>query len=414
MAQVHFTLDSDEILALLSQSKSDGLALLLQEALNSFLKVESALQLHAEPYERTSARTGSRNGFRKRPYATRIGTLTLNVPKHRNGESFHSLLFDNYTRSEAALICTMAEMVVNGVSTRKVSQVMEILCGKSVSKSSVSEACKELDESVAKFKNRPLDAVYPFVTIDATYFKVRTNSRTCAKALMIAYATTCEGVQEVIGFGAYDGESKETWNEFLKSLKERGLAEIYMITSDAHEGIIDAVAKQFPKAAWQRCQFHFMRNIVDKMPKKFKEGIKSELSEMFNTETVTEARKLRDNIIKSYSDIAEKAMKCLDEGFESSMSIMVLPTFLRLHYRTSNHIERLNKELKRRSKAIGTFMGEESLIRLMGAVLLERNEMLADKKRLFRAETYKKIMTPELELKLVAIAQEQRHLLDAA
>ena len=157
-----------------------------------------------------------------------------------------------------------------------------------------------------------------------------------------------------------------------------------------------------------------MRNIVDKMPKKFKEGIKSELSEMFNTKTVTEARKLRDNIIKSYSDIAEKAMKCLDEGFESSMSIMVLPTFLRLHYRTSNHIERLNKELKRRSKAIGTFMGEESLIRLMGAVLLERNEMLADKKRLFRAETYKKIMTPELELKLVAIAQEQRNLLDAA
>lgn len=304
----------------------------------------------------------------------------------------------------------MAEMVVNGVSTRKVSQVMELLCGKSLSKSTVSEACKELDVSVQKFKSRPLETLYPFVMVDATYFRVRQDHRMRSKALMIAYATTCEGVQEVIGFGVYDRESKETWNEFLHSLKERGLSEIYMITSDAHEGIIDAVVKQFPKAAWQRCQFHFMRNIVDKMPKKFREGIKSELAEMFNAETIHAARKLRDSIIDSYSDVAENALKCLDEGFESAMSAMVLPRYIRMFYITSNHIERLTKELKRRSKVISVFPCVESLMRIMGSVLLEQNEMFAHRKLIFRAEIYKKIMTSKLALQLVAIAQEQRQL----
>lgn len=242
-------MNQEEILQLLSNDKSKAFAKLLQESLNGILKAESTSQLQAEPYEPTSKRKGSRNGFRDRPYVTRVGTITLKVPKHRDSETFHTLLFDNYTRSEAALIVTMAEMVVNGVSTRKVSKVMELLCGKSYSKSTVSEACKELDTSVDTFRNRPLNRVYPFIILDATYFKVRENLRIHSKALMIAYATTCDGLQEIIGFGIYDKENKENWKEFLTSLKLRGLSEVYMITSDAHEGIIDAVAKQFPQTA---------------------------------------------------------------------------------------------------------------------------------------------------------------------
>lgn len=344
---------------------------------------------------------------------TRIGQITLKVPKHRDGEAFKTFVFDNYCRSEAALIVTMAEMCVNGVSTRKVSKVMETLCGKSFSKSTVSEACKELDEKVIEFRERPLTGKYPFLTIDATYFKVRENSRVISKALMIAYATNSEGHREIIGFGAYRNESKETWNVFLKALKSRGLTGVRMITSDAHEGIIDAISKQFPDVPWQRCQFHFSRNITQKTPAKYQKGLASEIQEMFNCQTIEAARKRRDEIITDYKDVAEEAMNCLEEGFEAAMTVMVLPSYLRKYFRTSNQIERLNKELKRRSKVIGVFPNEDSLIRLIGAVLMERNEDIASKRCIFKAGTLHELMASDLPVKLIKIAREQRQLLAA-
>jgi transposase-like protein len=413
MAQLNITLNQDEILQLLSNDRDSAFKKLLQDTLDSVLRAESTEQLKAEPYERTQARTGSRNGYRERPLTTRIGQITLQVPKHRGGKPFKTFIFDNYCRSEAALIVTMAEMCVNGVSTRKVSQVMETLCGKSFSKSTVSEACKELDEKVKEFRERPLTEDYPFLTIDATYFKVRENSRVISKALMIAYATNSEGHREIIGFGVYRKESKETWNDFLKGLKERGLTGVRMITSDAHEGIIDAISKQFPDVPWQRCQFHFSRNITQKTPAKYQKGLASELQEMFNCKTIEEARKRRDEIIADYKDVAEEAMTCLDEGFEDAMTVMVLPGYLHKYFRTSNQIERLNKELKRRSKVIGVFPNEDSLMRLMGAVLMERNDHLASMRCIFRADTLKELMASDLPAKLVEIAREQRQILAA-
>ena len=413
MAQLNITLNQDEILQLLSNDKDAAFAKLLEDCLNSILKVESAAQLKAEPYERTEERTGSRNGFRDRPLTTRIGNIILRVPKHRNGEPFHSLVFDNYGRSEAALIVTMAEMVVNGVSTRKVSQVMETLCGKTYSKSTVSEACKELDKAVKEFRERPLTGEYPFVIADATYFKVRENGRIVSKAFMIAYAVDSEGRREILGFGIYPNESKRTWNEFLKYLKDRGLHGVKMITSDAHEGIRDAASKVFPETAWQRCQFHFSRNIIDKAPKKYQAGLAGELQEMFNCKTMDEARKRKDAIIADYADVAEEAMTCLEEGFESAMSVMVLPYYLRKYFRTSNHIERLNRELKRRSKVIGIFPNEASLMRLMGAVLMERNEEMGSRKSIFTNKTYQELLSTDIPAKLVQIAAEQRNLLAA-
>ena len=413
MAQLNITLNQDEILQLLADDRDSAFKKLLQDSLNSILKAESTEQLKAEPYVRTEERTGSRNGFRDRPLTTRIGQITLKVPKHRDGEAFKTVIFDNYCRSEAALIVTMAEMCVNGVSTRKISQVMETLCGKSFSKSTVSEACKELDEKVKEFRERPLTGEYPFLTIDATYFKVRENSRVISKALMIAYATNNEGHREIIGFGAYRNESKETWNAFLKNLKSRGLTGVRMITSDAHEGIIDAIAKQFPDVPWQRCQFHFSRNITQKTPTKYQKGLASELQEMFNCKTIQEARKRRDEIIADYKDVAEDAMACLEEGFEDAMTVMVLPSYLHKYFRTSNHIERLNKELKRRSKVIGIFPNEDSLVRLMGAVLMERNDHIATMRCVFKSATLHELMATGIPEKLVRIAKGQRQLLAA-
>ena len=409
MAQLNITLNQEEILQLLSTDHDQAFRELLKSSLNSILMAESTAQLKAEPYERSEERTDSRNGTRERDLKTRIGRITLTVPRHRN-VPFKTLVFENYSRSEAALIASMAEMVVNGVATRKVGQIMETLCGTSYSKSAVSDVCKDLDEKVREFRERPLTGNYPFLTVDATYFKVRVNHRIISRAFMIAYGTNQEGHREILGFGVYDNESKPTWNAFLQSLKDRGLKGLLMITSDAHEGIQDAISKVFPNVPWQRCQFHFSKNISEKAPRKYQAGIRADLQEMWNCEDVVKARKKRDSIIADYKDVAESAMKCLDEGFESSMTVMTLPKGLRRFFRTSNHIERLNKELKRRSAVIGVFPNEDSLLRLMGSVLLERNDVVSTQKAIFSNKGYQALLASDAVPKLIKLAEEQRQL----
>ena len=409
MAKIYCTLDEDEMLQILSGNQEEIFRQLLEKSINCLLKAESEEQLKAAPYERTKERTDSRNGTRERELTTRIGKIELQVPRHRN-QPFKTMIFENYERSEAALITTMAEMVVAGVSTRKVSQVMETLCGTSFSKSTVSEVCKELDKEVAVFRSRPITKNYPFLAFDATYFKVRENHRIVSKALMIAIGTDETGHNEVLGFDVYEKENKENWLNFVRNLKKRGLRKGLMITSDSHEGIINAVTKEFPDIPWQRCQFHFSKNITDKVCKKYQAGVSSELVEMFNAETIEEARRKRDSIINDYQDVAEEAMKCLDEGFDSAMTVMVLPGKMRTYFRTTNHIERINRELKRRSKVIGIFPNPASIIRLMGSVLIDLNEKMQEKKAMYSKETYNTVVRSDAPLKLLKIAEIQREL----
>ena len=409
MAQLNITLNQEEIQALLLNDRGEAFKKILQDSLNKFLLAESAEQLGAAPYERSEARTDCRNGSRDRELNTRVGRITLHVPRHRN-VPFKTLVFENYSRSEAALIAGMAEMVVEGVSTRKVSRVMETLCGKSFSKSTVSEVCKDLDKSVNEFRTRPLDGDYPFLAVDATYFKIRENSRIASKAFMIAYGTNVQGHREILGFGVYANESCATWTDFLMGLKKRGLTGVLMITSDAHDGILNAIGKVFPTVPWQRCQFHFIRNIMDKTPKKYQAGLRTELQEMFNSRNIAEARTVRDRIIEDYRDVAETAVGCLDEGFESTMTVMLLPVGLRRYYRTTNHLERLNKELKRRSKVIGIFPNADSVIRLMGSVLIEQHAVMTVGRAIFTPETLASLMKSEVPAKLIIIANEQQQL----
>jgi len=411
MAQLNITLNQEEILQLLCNDRDEAFRQLLQNSLNSILKAESTEQLKAEPYERSEERTDSRNGSRDRDLTTRIGTITLHVPRHRN-QPFKTMVFENYSRSEAALIACMTEMVINGVSTRKVTQVVETLCGETCSKSMVSDLCKDLDGKVNEFRNRPLEGNYPFLEVDATYFKVRENHRIISKAFMIAYGVNERGLREILGFAVSHAETKETWKDFLTSLKARGLKGLLMVTSDAHEGIRDAVARVFPDVPWQRCQFHFSKNISEKSPKKYQAGIRAELNELFNSKDIREARQKRDAIIEEYQDVAASAMACLEEGFEDSMTVMTLPKSLRKYFRTSNHIERLNKELKRRSNVIGIFPNESSLLRLMGAVLIERNEVIQLQPAAFSQKTYAALLSSGVPGQLAVIAKQQ--LLQAA
>ena len=406
MAQLNITLNQEEILQLLSDDRNEAFKKLLQESLNSLLKAESEEQLKAAPYERTEERTDSRNGTRERELTTRIGTLVLTVPRHRN-VPFKTLLFENYSRSEAALIAAMTEMVVNGVSTRKVTLVVEQLCGKSISKSSVSDLCKDLDQSVREFKERPLTGNYPFLIVDATYFKVRENHRVISKALMIALAFNETGRREVVGFELYNCENKENWYDFLMHLQSRGLKGVQMITSDAHEGILHGIRRVFPEVPWQRCQFHFTKNVVDKAPRKYQAGLRMELSAMFHSSSEKEARKKRDSILQDYMEVAPKAMECLDLGFESTMTVCCFPEPIRRLVRTSNYIERLNKELKRRAHAIGVFPNGESVVRLMGTLLLEYHEKLQGKRREFYTPRYHEIVAQSEKLKRIAREQEK-------
>ena len=406
MAQINITLNQEEILEVLSKNRDEAFKIIVQKILDQIMLAESNEILKAEPYQRTSFRTDFRNGFRDRELVTRIGKITLHVPRHRN-VPFKTMIFDNYTRSEGALISTMMEMVIQGVSTRKISEVTKILCGQEFSKSTVSQICKALDEIVCGFRDRPIEKYYPFLITDATYFKVRSQHRVTSKAFMIAIGITEEGIKEVVGFGVYDNASHNTWSSFYESLKKRGMLSPKMIVSDAHKGEKTAIGKVYPDSPWQRCQVHLRKNITEHIQKKYVAGIGSELTEMFNAKTLEEARKIRDQIICDYEDVAPEAMEILDEGFDDAMTVMELPHQMRSVLRSTNHLERLNGMLKARSKIIKIFPNEESVNRLMGAVLIEIHDKIQlNTQGIYTKRAYSQI-DEKAEQKLQEIARTQ-------
>jgi transposase-like protein len=402
MAQLHFTLDYDFLVGLFAESKDDAFAKLMEALLNQVLKAESAEQLGAENYERSDGRKDYRNGSRPRSLTTRIGKLELEVPRHRN-VPFKTILFENYQRNEQALIATMMEMVVQGVSTRSVQKVTEELCGETFSRSTVSEICKELNIPVREFKGRLLAEKYPFVMADAMYIKVREEHRVVSRAFFIAIGINSNGQKEVLGFDVYDAERIDTWKDFFESLKSRGLRGIDIITSDSHQGLMEAITQCFPGASWQRCQAHFTRNILAKCPKKYMAGLASELKPMFQASTIQEARRLRDSLIDEYQDVAPEAISILENGFEDSMTIMVLPSKYRQTLRTSNLIERENGEVRKREKVIKIFPNRESVIRLLGSVLLDdHNDWSTCKRALNMTEYYDKQSSIQVKLHKVS------------
>lgn len=413
MAQINITLNQEEILQLLADNRNEAMKELLRKSFNQILQAESSAQLGADNYERTEERLDYRNGTRERNLTTRIGTITLEVPRHRN-QPFHTMLFENYQRSEASLITTMTEMVICGVSTRKVSKVVETLCGKEVSKSQVSEACKQLDIEVEAFRDRPIETgKYPFLMVDATYFKVREDHKTKSMAFMVAVGITGLGEREIIGFDLYESENHDSWLEFIRSLKRRGLSKVIMFTSDSHPSIRYAMAKEFPEVPWQRCQFHFTRNILDETPKNYKTGLEVELREMFHSKTIEEARTKRNEILKDYMDVSEKAMETLDAGFDDAMAVYMLPEEMRVSLRTSNMVERLNGELKRRSDVIKVFPNLGSVVRLMGSVAIDYNETLANRRKLFYGTSMEKV-NEKVREELKSVAANQINMMQVA
>ena len=397
MAQYNITITEELLHGLfLSNGRDEAFSKLLEEIFNQVLLSQSTEQIGAQPYERTEDRTAYRNGFRARQLTTRVGALTLRVPRHRNGH-FSTELFARYQRSEQALVLAMMEMVINGVSTRKVEQITEELCGKKFSKSTVSVLCKNLDPMVEAFRTRPLHCHYPFLMVDAIYVKVRENGRIQSRGLLIAIAVNEEGHREIIGFQLANSESESSWGELFSSLKDRGLKNVDLVTSDDHKGLVNAVRRHFQGTSWQRCQTHFSRNMLDHTPKALQPEVKEELRRLYESVDLESARKVRDQIIKTYESKAPKATALLDEAFDDITAVLALPLKYRKRLRTTNGVERLNQEIRRRERVIRIFPNSASVIRLMGALLMEHDEKWQTGRKYFDMALYYQIQDKELK-----------------
>ncbi|HFI0813427.1 TPA: IS256-like element IS1542 family transposase, partial [Streptococcus suis] len=280
MAQVHFTLNNEEVQSIIEHSVKDEVSKnILTTVFNQLMENQRTEYIQADDYERSESRQSQRNGYYERDFTTRVGTLELKVPRTRDGE-FSPTVFERYQRNEKALLASMLEMYVSGVSTRKVSKIVEELCGKSVSKSFVSSLTEQLDPMVNEWQNRSLSGTsYPYLMTDVLYIKVREDHRVLSKSCHIAIGITEGGDREIIGFMIQNEESDDTWPIFFEYLKERGLQGTELIISDAHKGLVSAIRKSFTNASWQRCQVHFLRNIFSSIPKKnskpFREAVKA-------------------------------------------------------------------------------------------------------------------------------------------
>jgi putative transposase len=319
-----------------------------------------------------------------RQLTTRVGALTLLVPQVRDGQ-FSTELFARYQRSEQALVLTLMEMVVNGVSTRKVARITEELCGTAFAKSTVSDLCKSLDPLVTAWNERDLcEQRYPFVLVDALVLKVREGGRGRAVSALVATGVNEPGYREILGLRVGDSERERSWMDFFTWLKGRGLTGVDLVVSAHHGGLVNAVRGQFQGASWasgQRCQTHLSANIADATPKALQDEIHARVRPIFDAPDEATARTLLAAFVADYHAKAPTAVATLERGFDAATAVLALPAPYRKRLRTTNGVERLHEEMRRRERVIRSFPNRDSVLRLVGALLLEQDEVWTTGKR---------------------------------
>lgn len=369
-----------EALALLAAEGFDGLAEALKVLLNEAMKIERTHVLEAGPYERTATRRGHANGFKPKTVQTRIGRLELAVPQTR-GVSFYPSALDKGQRSERALTLALAEMYLQGVSTRKVAPILQELCGTGVTSAQVSRATQQLDAELTQWRERPLGH-YEYLLLDARYEHVRVDGRVLSCALLVAIGITADGRRSVLGVSVSLSEAEVHWREFLASLQERGLHGVKLIASDDHAGLKAALAARFVGVAWQRCQFHLQQNLLDHVPRGVSQTEASaELRAVFNALNRSEADRLLQLMVKKYAPGTPKLAAWLEANVPEGLAVFGVPAAHRRKIRTNNCLERLNRELKRRTRVASVFPNEASLLRLATALLMETDEEWQSEKR---------------------------------
>jgi transposase-like protein len=386
MAQYQITLGDDVVQHLFVGD--GGVARLLEQVLNQVLQAQAQDALQAAPYERTPDRQGHRNGSYPRDLTTRVGTITLRVPRLRDG-SFSPELFTRYQRTEQALVLALLEMVVNGVSTRKVTRITEELCGTELSKSAVSALCQQLDPVVSAWRTRSLaDTVYPFLLVDALMLRIREGGHVRQRAGCVVVGVNREGMREMLGFGVGDSESEATWRAVCQDLKARGLHGVDLVVSDQHAGLVNALQREFQGASWQRCQTHFTRNVLDACPKAVHDPFRVALRAVLDAPDRQRADLLLRPLLEDFATTAPRAVALLEAGIEDALAILAYPPEVRLRLRTTNDVERLNREIRRRERVIRIFPNRASAERLLGAVLMEQHEAWSTGRRYVNLDTY--------------------------
>jgi len=346
---------------------------LMKEALQEMLEGEMTECLGAAPGERTEGRTGYRAGDYSRSLITRVGKLELRVPRYRNGE-FSTALFDRYTRSEKALVAALAEMYVQGVSTRKVKAITEELCGHSFSASTMSSINKRLDAALERFANRRLEEDYPYLILDARYEKVREDGVIVHRAVLIAIGINWEGQRHVLAVELANRESQSSWKDFLIRLKERGLSGVEFVVSDDHAGLKKTIRELLTEAAWQRCYVHFLRNALDYLPRKADDDCLQELRWIDDRRDIQEAQRDLAAWIGKWQGKYPKLVDWVETNIGETLTFYRLPRAHHKHMKSTNMLERLNEEIKRRTRVVRIFPNADACLRLIRALCVETHE----------------------------------------
>jgi putative transposase len=348
---------------------------IVERLLQEFLEAEMTEHVSAAPYERTTERKGHRNGHKPRTLRTRVGTLNLFVPQDREG-TFSTRLFSRYQRNEKALVLALMEMYVEGISTRKVKDVTEKLCGTSFSKSLVSSLAARLDSELQAWRSRPLEAeAYPYLFVDARYEKVRVGHRIVSQGVLIVSAVRApDGFREILGVEVADTESEATYQELFRSLKERGLSGVELVISDDHEGLKTAIFRHFQGASWQRCQVHYARNLLGMVGYAKRKDLAAQLRAIFAATSRDTALRLASELADRWRESHPKVAEHLEEHLEECLSCLAFPESHRRRIRTTNGQERLNQEIKRRSRVVRIFPNRQACLRLVTALCVEQSE----------------------------------------
>jgi putative transposase len=359
---------------------------IVQSALQRILEAEITEHVGAAPYERTDERRGRRNGYKPRTLRTRVGTLNLPVPQDREG-TFSTQLFNRYQRNEKALVLALMEMYVEGVSTRKVKDITEELCGTSFSKSLVSRLAGELDSELERWRKRSLEEKgYPYLFVDARYEKARVDHRIVSEGVLIVYGVREDGYREILGVEVADTESEATYQELFRSLKARGLRGVQLVVSDDHPGLEAAIARHFQRASWQRCQFHYAKNLLELVGAKRRAELAEGLREVFACPTRETALKIAGELADRWRKSHKKVAEHLEEHIEECLACLAFPASHRKRIRTTNGLERLNQEIKRRTKVARIFPNREACLRLITALVVEQSEEWVSGRRYLNME----------------------------
>jgi putative transposase len=404
MAKRHRRLDEELVQGTLLDD-SEFLRGIVEGVLQHLLEAEITEHIGAAPYQRTESRKGHRNGYKARKLKTRVGTLDLLVPQDREG-AFSTQLFARYQRNEKALLLALMEMYVEGVSTRKVREVTEELCGTSFSKSLVSELAGSLDSELEAWRSRPLEAeAYPYLFVDARYEKVRVGSRVVSEGVLVVSAVRDDGYREILAVEVADTESEATYQELFRSLKARGLKGVELVTSDDHEGLKAAIGRHFQGASWQRCQVHYARNLLGMVGlgerKELAEGLRGVFAVPSRELALRAAQELADRWRRSHRKVAEH----IEEHVEECLSCLAFPEAHRRRIRTTNGLERFNQEIKRRTRVVRIFPNREACLRLVTAMAVEQSEEWVTGRRYLDMQQLKERRSEERAREEVIVAQ---------